>query len=62
MDHNLSNPQNFTDASKTNLNVAIDIINGEQSFVYKLPDHISIYEAEYFALLEGVRLAIQLPY
>ncbi|XP_008181901.1 uncharacterized protein LOC103309088 [Acyrthosiphon pisum] len=41
--------------------VAIAIINGEQSISYKLPDHNSIYTAEYIALLEGVHLAIQLP-
>ncbi|XP_050535155.1 uncharacterized protein LOC126902170 [Daktulosphaira vitifoliae] len=56
-----SNPQIYTDASKTNSGVAIAIINGHQSISYKLPDHNSIYTAEYFALLEGVYLAIQLP-
>ncbi|KAE9524008.1 hypothetical protein AGLY_015655 [Aphis glycines] len=54
-------PQIFTDASKTNSSVAIAIINGDQSISYKLPDHNCIYTAEYFALLEGVHLAIQLP-
>jgi ribonuclease HI len=56
-----SYPQIYTDASKTNSGVAIAIINGNQSISYKLPDHNSIYTAEYFALLEGVHLAIQLP-
>jgi len=56
-----SNPQIYTDVSKTNSGVAIAIINGNQSLSYKLPDHSSIYTMEYFALLEGVHLAIQLP-
>ncbi|KAL4141753.1 hypothetical protein QTP88_004330 [Uroleucon formosanum] len=56
-----SKPQIYTDASKTNSSVPTAIINGEQSISYKLPDHNSIYTAEYFALLEGVHLAIQLP-
>ncbi|KAL4120800.1 hypothetical protein QTP88_013421 [Uroleucon formosanum] len=61
MDSFPSKPQIYTDDSKTNSGVAIAIINGEQSISYKLPDHNSIYTAEYFALLEGVYLAIQLP-
>lgn len=61
MDTFPSKPQIYTDASKTNSGVAIAIINGEQSISYKLPDHNSIYTAEYFPLLEGVHLAIQLP-
>ncbi|KAE9521571.1 hypothetical protein AGLY_018035 [Aphis glycines] len=61
MDSFPSEPQIYTDASKTNSGVAIAIIKGEQSISYKLPDHNSIYTAEYFALLEGVHLAIQLP-
>ena len=61
MDSFPSEPQIYTDASKTNSGVAIAIINGEQSISYKLPDHNSIYTAEYIALLEGVHLAIQLP-
>ncbi|XP_025416794.1 uncharacterized protein LOC112688000 [Sipha flava] len=61
MDSFPSKSQIYTDASKINSGVAIAIINGEQSISYKLPDHNSIYTAEYFALLEGVHLAIQLP-
>jgi ribonuclease HI len=61
IDSSPSNPQIYTDASKTNSGVAIAILNGDQSISYRLPDHNSIYTAEYFALLEGVHLATQLP-
>ncbi|KAL5243959.1 hypothetical protein ACI65C_011369 [Semiaphis heraclei] len=61
MESSPSSSQIYTDASKTNSGVAIAIINGDQSLSYKLPDQNSIYTAEYFALLEGVHLAIQLP-
>jgi ribonuclease HI len=60
MDSCSSNPKIYTDASKTNSGVAIAIKNGNQSTSYKLPDHTSIYTAEYFALLEGVHQAIKL--
>lgn len=42
------------DASKTNSSVAIAIINCNQSLLYKLAVHNSIYAAKYFKLLERV--------
>jgi len=56
-----SNPQIYTDASKTNTSVGIAIIYNDLSLSYKLLNHNSIYTAEYIALLEGVKLAILLP-
>lgn len=57
-----SNPQIYIDVSKTNLIVAIDIINDHLSFFLKkkLLDHNSFYTAEYTTFLEGIQVAVQL--
>lgn len=60
LDFSPSNPQFYTDASKTDSGVAIAIINDSFLLSYKLLNHNSTYTAEYIALLEGVHIAIGL--
>jgi len=59
---NHNNTQIYTDASKTQTGIGLVVIHKSSTQVFQLHSHISIYTAEYIALLKGVQTAVNTNY